>query len=94
MTSSLKENTQFLLSLTKLLGIIIGVIAVVSFFIYQTQGLPPRVDKLEKDLNATKQELKTEINSLKSQMDKSSVKQDIMIEDLKIVKTYLLNNNK
>ena len=92
MTSSLKENTQFLLSLTKLLGIIIGVIAIVSFFIYQTQGLPPRVDKLESDLSATKQELKIEINSLKSQIDKSSVKQDIMLEDLKLIKVHILND--
>lgn len=91
MTQQFRENTSFVLNVIKLASIIIGCIAAVTFFIYQTQGLPPRVSKLEVELNTTKQELKSEMNNLKSEMDRSAGKQDIMLEDIKIIKTHLLN---
>ena len=90
MTQNFKDNTHFVLNLVKLASIIIACIAAVTFFIYQTQGLPPRVSKLETDLNKTNQEL----NSIKSELDKSSAKQDIMIDDLKLIKMHILNNSK
>lgn len=90
MTQDFKDNTHFVLNLVKLASIIIACIAAVTFFIYQTQGLPPRVSKLETDLNKTNQEL----NSIKSELDKSAAKQDIMIDDLKLIKMHILNNSK
>ena len=89
MTSQVKENTSFVLNIVKLASIVIACIAAVTFFIYQTQGLPPRVSKLETDLDATRQE----ISSIKAELNKSSAKQDIMIDDLKLIKVHLLHSN-
>lgn len=89
MASQIKENTSFVLNVVKLASIVIACIAAVTFFIYETQGLPPRVSKLETDLSKTNQK----ISEMQTEMSKSSVKQDIMLEDLKIIKTHLLHNN-
>lgn len=88
MTSKLKEDTSFVLNVVKLASIVIACIAAVTFFIYQTNGLPPRVSKLETDLSMTKQE----ISSIKAELNKSSAKQDIMIDDLKLIKMHLLHS--
>lgn len=88
MASQIKENTSFVLNVVKLASIVIACIAAVTFFIYETQGLPPRVSKLETDLSKTNQK----ISEMQTEMSKSSVKQDIMLEDLKIIKTHLLHN--
>ena len=90
MTQQFKENTSFVLNVVKLASIVIACIAAVTFFIYQTQGLPPRVSKLESDMQMTNKR----ISEIQTEMSKSSVKQDIIIEDLKIIKAYLLNNHK
>lgn len=89
MASQIKENTSFVLNVVKLASIVIACIAAVTFFIYETQGLPPRVSKLETDLSKTNQK----ISEMQTEISKSSVKQDIMLEDLKIIKTHLLHNN-
>lgn len=88
MTQQFKENTSFVLNVVKLASIVIACIAAVTFFIYETQGLPPRVSKLETDLSKTNQE----ISAIKSELNKSSAKQDIMIDDLKLIKVHLLHN--
>lgn len=88
MASQIKENTSFVLNVVKLASIVIACIAAVTFFIYETQGLPPRVSKLETDLSKTNQE----ISAIKLELNKSSAKQDIMIDDLKLIKVHLLHN--
>ena len=88
MTKNFKENTSFVLNVAKLASIVIACIAAITFFIYETQGLPPRVSKLETDMEQTNRR----ISEMQTEMSKSSVKQDIMIEDLKIIKAHLLNN--
>lgn len=88
MTQQFKENTSFVLNVVKLASIVIACIAAVTFFIYETQGLPPRVSKLETDLSKTNQE----ISAIKSELNKSSAKQDIMIDDLKLIKVHLLHS--
>lgn len=87
MTSKFKENTSFVLNVVKLASIVIACITAVTFFIYQTNGLPPRVSKLETDLNITKKE----ITDIKSQLDKNETKVDIILEDVKIVKNAIVN---
>ena len=88
MTSKFKEDTSFVLNIVKLASIVIACIAAVTFFIYQTQGLPPRVSKLETDLNATRQE----ISNIKSELDKNAGKTDIILEDVKLIKAHLLHS--
>lgn len=88
MTSKLKEDTSFVLNIVKLASIVIACIAAVTFFIYQTNGLPPRVSKLETDLNATRQE----ISNIKSELDKNAGKTDIILEDVKLIKAHLLHS--
>lgn len=80
-----------IVDIIKIITTVIVVVTAVTFFIYKMQDLPPRVDKLEQDLNTTRKELNAEITSLKSQMDKNNAKTDIILDDVKIVKTYLLN---
>lgn len=76
---------------TKSILIVGGAISAIAFCIYQTQGLPPRVSKLEQDLPATKEQLKSEIDELKSQMDKNNTKTDIILDDVKIIKSLLMS---
>lgn len=87
----IKENTSFILNIMKIAGAIITFLGVIGYFIYQNQALPPRVDKLEKDLPAMREELRGEINSLRSQIDKNSVKTDIILEDIKFVKSAIIS---
>ena len=87
MTSQFKDNTSFLLNVVKLSSIIIACIAAVTFFIYQTQGLPPRVSKLESDMLKTNQK----ISEIQTEMGKNSAKTDIILEDVKIIKNAIVN---
>ena len=87
MTQQFKENTSFVLNLVKLASIVIACIAAVTFFIYQTQGLPPRVSKLETDMIKTNQK----ISEIQTEMGKNSAKTDIILEDVKIIKNAIIN---
>lgn len=87
MTQQFKENTSFVLNVVKLLSIVIACIAAVTFFIYQTQGLPPRVSKLESDMLKTNQK----ISEIQTEMGKNSAKTDIILEDVKIIKNAIIN---
>lgn len=87
MTQQFKENTSFALNVVKLLSIVIACIAAVTFFIYQTQGLPPRVSKLETDMIKTNQK----ISEMQTEMGKNSAKTDIILEDVKIIKNAIIN---
>lgn len=88
MASQIKENTSFVLNVVKLASIVIACIAAVTFFIYETQGLPPRVSKLETDLSKTNQK----ISEMQTEMSKNSTKTDIILEDVKLIKAHLLNH--
>lgn len=88
MSTDFKESTSFVLNVVKLLSIVIACIAAVAFFIYETQGLPPRVSKLESDMIQTNQK----ISEMQTEMSKNSTKTDIILEDVKLIKTHLLNN--
>jgi len=87
MTQQFKENTSFVLNVVKLASIVIACIAAVTFFIYQTQGLPPRVSKLENDMVKTNQK----ISEIQTEMGKNSAKTDIILEDVKIIKNAIIN---
>lgn len=87
MSTDFKENTSFVLNVIKLLSIVIACIAAVAFFIYETQGLPPRVSKLESDMIQTNQK----ISEMQTEMSKNSTKTDIILEDVKLIKAHLLN---
>lgn len=87
MTSQFKDNTSFLLNVAKLTSIVIACIAAIAFFIYQTQGLPPRVSKLETDMMKTNQK----ISEMQTEMGKNSAKTDIILEDVKIIKNAIVN---
>lgn len=90
--SNFKFNNKISIAdMIKIIATVIAIITAVTFFVYKMQDLPPRVDKLEQDLNETRKEFRTDINNLKSQMDKSSAKQDAMLDDLRVIKNYLLN---
>lgn len=87
MASQVKEDTAFVLNVVKLASIVIACIAAVTFFIYETQGLPPRVSKLETDMIQTNQK----ISEMQTEMSKNSTKTDIILEDVKLIKAHLLN---
>lgn len=87
MSTDFKENTSFVLNVIKLLSIVIACIGAVAFFIYETQGLPPRVSKLETDMMKTNQK----ISEMQTEMGKNSAKTDIILEDVKIIKNAIVN---
>lgn len=87
MSTDFKESTSFVLNVIKLLSIVIACIAAVAFFIYETQGLPPRVSKLESDMIQTNQK----ISEMQTEMSKNSTKTDIILEDVKLIKAHLLD---
>lgn len=80
-----------IMEIIKFATIILGIIGTVTFFIYKMQDLPPRVSKLEQDLPNTREQLKEEINSLKSQIDKNSTKTDIILDDVKVIKGLMMS---
>lgn len=87
MSTDFKDNASFALNVVKLASIVIACVAAVTFFIYQTQGLPPRVTKLESDMIQTNQK----ISEMQTEMSKNSTKTDIILEDVKLIKAHLLN---
>lgn len=87
MISAVKENTSFILNIIKLTSIIVTVIVAITFFIYQTQGLPPRVSKLEVDMEKTNKK----ITEIQTEMSKNNAKTDIILEDVKIIKNAIVN---
>lgn len=78
------------MDIVKLVGIIGGIVFAVTFFVYEMQGLPPRVSKLEQDLPATREQLRNEMNELKTHVDRSDAKTDIILDDVKIIKGLLM----
>lgn len=74
----------------KIATIIGSIIFTVTFFIYEMQGIPPRVSKLEQDLPATREQLRSEIDKLKSEIDRNGAKTDIILDDVKIIKSMLI----
>ena len=87
-------STNYRISVSEIIKIattVLAIVGAVTFFIYKMQDLPPRVDKLEKDLPAIRHELTTEINAIKSEMDKNSVKTDIILDDVKLIKSHIVN---
>ena len=78
----------------KIMAIICSIIFAVTFFVYEMQGIPPRVSKLEQDLPATREQLRSEINQLKSEIDRNSAKTDIILDDVKIIKSMLMKEGK
>ena len=91
--ATVKTDINTLAAFLKLSGMLLVFIGAVAFFIYETKGLPPRVTKLEQDLPALRRELSSEISDLKSHMDKNDVKTDILLDDVKTIKMYILNHN-
>ena len=87
MAPTIKENTSFILNIVKLTSIIVAAIIAITFFIYQTQGLPPRVSKLEVDMEKTNQK----ITEMQTEMSKNNAKTDIILEDVKIIKNAIVN---
>ena len=87
MISAVKENTSFILNIVKLTSIMIAAIIAITFFIYQTQGLPPRVSKLETDMEKTNKK----ITEIQAEMSKNNAKTDIILEDVKIIKNAIVN---
>lgn len=87
MISAVKENTSFILNIIKLTSIVVTVIVAITFFIYQTQGLPPRVSKLEVDMEKTNKK----ITEIQTEMSKNNAKTDIILEDVKIIKNAIVN---
>ena len=90
-TNNFKKNGVSFSDLIKIISTSIAIIGAVTFFIYKMQSLPPRVEKLEQDLSNTRKELTYEMNNLKSQMDRNSAKTDVILDDVKIIKTHILN---
>lgn len=93
-TNNIKLNSRIsIVDIVKIATTVVAVVGATTFFIYKMQSLPPRVDKLEQDLSSTRKELTYQINTLQSQIDKSATKTDIILEDVKLIKNYILNNH-
>lgn len=88
-----KTDINTLAAFFKLGGMLLVFIGAIAFFVYETKGLPPRVSKLEQDFVVLRRELSSEISDLKSHMDKNDVKTDILLDDVKTIKTYIINHN-
>ncbi|MCM1260517.1 MAG: hypothetical protein NC222_06140 [Staphylococcus sp.] len=88
MSTNINKNN--IIEMVKNTSIIFSIIGGIFFFLYKMQGLPPRVSKLEQDLQVTKEQLKSEINELKSQIDKNNTKTDIILDDVKVIKSLLM----
>ena len=75
----------------KFITVVGSIVGAAAFFVYTMQGLPPRVTKLEQDLPAIREQLKSEINDLKSQVDKNNAKTDIILDDVKVIKSLMMS---
>ena len=88
-----KTDINTLATFLKISGTLLVFIGAIAFFIYEIKGLPPRVTKLEQDFVSLRKELSSEISDLKSHMDKNDIKTDILLDDVKTIKTYIINHN-
>lgn len=88
-----KTDINTLATFLKISGTLLIFVGAIAFFVYETKGLPPRVTKLEQDFGSLRKELSSEISNLKSDIDKNGVKTDILLDDVRVIKTYILNHN-
>lgn len=61
---------------------IVGLIITGVFWVHTMNGIPKRVDKLE-----------IEVTALKTQLSKNDVKTDIIMDDVKQVKMFMLKEH-
>lgn len=90
----IKSDLNSIATFLKVSGMLLVFIGTVSFFIYETKGLSPRVTKLEQDFANTKKELSEKINNLNNQLSKNDVKTDLILDDVRIIRTYIMNKEK
>lgn len=60
---------------------LLGTVSAVSFWCFTIYGLPPRVDKLEQ-----------KVASHDERLTRSDVKMDIVVDDVKIIKSILMQS--
>lgn len=90
----IKSDLNSIATFLKISGMLLVFIGVVSFFIYETKGLSPRVTKLEQDFANTKRELSEKINNLNTQLSKNDVKTDLILDDVRTIRAYIMNREK
>lgn len=90
----IKSDLNSIATFLKISGMLLVFIGAVSFFIYETKGLSPRVTKLEQDFANTKRELSEKINNLNTQLSKNDVKTDLILDDVRTIRTYIMNREK
>lgn len=90
----IKNDLNSIATFLKISGMLLVFIGAVSFFIYETKGLPPRVAKLEQDFANTKKELSEKINNLNTQLSKNDVKTDLILDDVRTIRAYIMNKEK
>ena len=90
----IKSDLNSIATFLKISGMLLVFIGAVSFFIYETKGLSPRVTKLEQDFTNTKKELSEKINNLNAQLSKNDVKTDLILDDVRTIRTYIMNKEK
>lgn len=91
---TIKNDLNSIATFLKISGMLLVFIGAVSFFIYETKGLSPRVTKLEQDFASTKKELSEKINNLNTQLSKNDVKTDLILDDVRTIRTYIMNEEK
>ena len=91
---TIKNDLNSIATFLKISGMLLVFIGAVSFFIYETKGLSPRVTKLEQDFANTKKELSEKINNLNTQLSKNDVKTDLILDDVQTIRTYIMNKEK
>ena len=91
---TIKNDLNSIATFLKISGMLLVFIGAVSFFIYETKGLSPRVKKLEQDFANTKKELSEKINNLNAQLSKNDVKTDLILDDVRTIRTYIMNEEK
>lgn len=91
---TIKNDLNSIATFLKISGMLLVFIGTVSFFIYETKGLSPRVTKLEQDLANTKKELSEKINNLNTQLSKNDVKTDLILDDVRTIRAYIMNEEK
>lgn len=62
--------------------VLAGIVGGVIMWFATMYGLPPRVEKLE-----------TTVSSMQKQIDRNDVKTDIILEDVKTIKSFLLTRH-
>ncbi|MBP3513295.1 MAG: hypothetical protein J6J74_02225 [Elusimicrobiaceae bacterium] len=62
--------------------VLLGIVGGVIMWFATMYGLPPRVDKLE-----------TTVSTMQKQIDRNDVKTDIILDDVKEIKSFLLTRH-